>query len=149
MYKRQTQGWSFWIGLVAIILLLVGATWGLGFAPSEAKQGNSYRIMYIHVPAAVLAMAGYVIMAVAGAIGLIWRMKLSFMVMKCAAPIGATLTFLALFTGAVWGKPTWGAWWVWDGRITSMTVLLLLYLGIIALQAVSYTHLTLPTIYSV
>lgn len=133
-FYEKTGPWIFWLGLVSILLLVVGSIWGLGFAPSEAKQGNSYRIIYIHVPAAVLSMAGYYVMAIAGAIGLIWRMKLSFMVMKAAAPIGAALTFAALLTGAVWGKPTWGTWWVWDGRITSMVVLFLLYLGIVALQ---------------
>lgn len=122
------------LGCLATLMLVVGVVWGLGFAPMDAKQGNSMRIIYIHVPSAVLAMAGYYVMAIAGAIGLIWRMKLSFIVMKSAAPIGAVLTFVALFTGAVWGKPTWGTWWVWDARITSMTVLLLLYLGIVALQ---------------
>lgn len=133
-FYEKTGPWIFWLGLIATTLLVVGSVWGLGFAPSEAKQGNSYRIIYIHVPAAVLSMAGYYVMAIAGAIGLIWRMKLSFMVMKAAAPIGAALTFAALLTGAVWGKPTWGTWWVWDGRITSMVVLFLLYLGIVALQ---------------
>lgn len=133
-FYDKSGKWLVWAALTAIILLTLGSGWGLLFAPAEYKQGNSARIMYIHVPAAVVSMAGYYIMAIAGAIGLIWRMKLSFMVMKSAAPIGAVLTFVALFTGAVWGKPTWGTWWVWDGRITSMFVQLLLYLGIIALQ---------------
>ena len=133
-FYEKTTAWLPWLGLISVTLILLGSIWGLAFGPSEAKQGNSARIIYIHVPAAVLAMAGYYVMAISGAIGLIWRMKLSFMVMKAAAPIGAVLTFLALFTGAVWGKPTWGAWWVWDGRITSMVVLFLLYLGIVALQ---------------
>ena len=88
----------------------------------------------MHVPASFLALAGYFLMAAAGAIGLIWKMKLSYMVMKAAAPIGAALTFLALFTGAVWGKPTWGSYWVWDARITSMLILLFLYFGVLALQ---------------
>jgi heme exporter protein C len=123
-----------WILVVAVILLVAGTAWGLGFAPIDSKQGNSYRIIYIHVPSAFLALAGYYIMAIAGAIGLIWRMKLSYMVMKSAAPIGAVMTFVALVTGAVWGKPTWGTWWVWDARITSMLILFFLYLGIIALQ---------------
>ncbi len=133
-FYEKTGKWLPWIGLVAAVLLILGSVWGLAFAPADHKQGNSARIMYIHVPAAILSMAGYYVMAIAGAIGLIWRMKLSFMVMKCAAPIGAILTFVALFTGAVWGKPTWGTWWVWDGRITSMFVQFLLYLGIIALH---------------
>ena len=118
---------------VTATLLLVGLVWGLGFAPQDAKQGNSFRIIYLHVPASLLALAGYFLMAIAGAIGLIWRMKLSYMVMKCAAPLGAVLTFIALFTGAVWGKPTWGSYWVWDARVTSMLILLFLYVGVLAL----------------
>ncbi len=133
-FYEKTNGWLLWLGLAALALLLTGAAWGLGFAPMDAKQGNSYRIIYIHVPASFLALAGYYIMAISGAVGLIWKMKLADMVMKSAAPIGAGLTFVALVTGAVWGKPTWGTWWVWDARITSMLVLLFLYLGVIALQ---------------
>lgn len=123
-----------WIALLSVLLFLTGTIWGLGFAPTDARQGHSYRIIYIHVPASFLALAGYYVMALAGAIGLIWRMKMSFMVMKSAAPIGAALTFASLITGALWGKPTWGAYWVWDARITSMLILFFLYLGIIALQ---------------
>ena len=109
-------------------LLCCGLLWGLAFAPQDAKQGNSYRIIYLHVPASFLALAGYYLMAMAGAIGLIWKMKLSFMVMKAAAPIGAMLTFIALLTGAIWGKPTWGTYWVWDARLTSMLILMFVYL---------------------
>lgn len=131
----QTSGkWLPWLSMLATGLLLVGLCWGLAFAPQDAKQGNSFRIIYIHVPASFLALAGYYVMAIAGAIGLIWKMKLADMVMKSAAPIGAVLTFVALVTGAIWGKPTWGTYWVWDARITSMLVLLFLYLGVIALQ---------------
>ena len=132
-FYDKTQPWLIWLALTSTTLLVVGAIWGLGFGPAEAKQGNSARIMYIHVPAAIVSMAGYYIMGISGAIGLIWKMKLSFMAMRSAALIGAMLTFLSLVTGAVWGKPTWGTWWVWDGRITSMVVQLLLYLGVIAL----------------
>ena len=85
------------------------------------------------MPAAVVALAGYYVMAIAGAISLIWRMKMADVVMKAAAPVGAALTFIALLTGAIWGKPTWGTWWVWDARITSMLILLFLYLGVVAL----------------
>lgn len=122
-----------WLVIAAVVLLVVGAVWGLAYAPMEGKQGNSYRIMYIHVPAAVISLAGYYIMATAGAINLIWRMKVADVVVKSAAPIGAAMTFLTLVTGAIWGKPTWGTWWVWDARNTSMLVLLFLYLGISAL----------------
>ncbi|MFT6388641.1 MAG: heme exporter protein C [Cellvibrionaceae bacterium] len=133
-FYEKTSAWSPWLACLALLLLVVGAVWGLGFAPMDSKQGNSYRIIYIHVPAAFLALVGYYVMAIAGAVGLIWKMKLSYIVMKSAAPIGAVLTFIALVTGAVWGKPTWGTWWVWDARITSMLILFFLYLGVIALQ---------------
>lgn len=138
-FYENSRKWLPWLGAVTAILLLTGTVWGLAFAPVDFKQGNSYRIIYIHVPAAFLALAGYYVMAISGAVGLIWKMKLADVVMKCAAPIGAALTFLALVTGAVWGKPTWGTWWVWDARITSMLVLFFLYLGVIALQE-AYQH---------
>ena len=110
-----------------------GCLWGLLVAPPDFRQGNSYRIIYIHVPAAVVALAGYYVMAIAGAISLIWRIKMADVAMRAAAPVGAVLTAVALVTGAIWGKPTWGAWWVWDARITSMLILLFLYLGVVAL----------------
>jgi len=133
-FYEKTNAWMPWLAVVSVVLLVVGSIWGLGFAPADYKQGNSYRIIYIHVPSSFLALAGYYTMAISGAIGLIWKMKLAEAVVKCAAPIGAVFTFIALVTGAVWGKPTWGTWWVWDARITSMLVLLFLYLGVMALQ---------------
>lgn len=134
-FYYKTEGWLPWLGAASGILLVLGAVWGLAFAPPDYQQGNSYRIIYLHVPAAFLALVGYYIMALSGAIGLIWRMKLAFAVMTAAAPIGAALTFLSLVTGAIWGKPTWGTWWEWDARITSMLILFFLYLGIMALQS--------------
>jgi len=119
---------------VAFLLLLVGTVWGLCFAPVDAKQGNSYRILYIHAPVAHMAEVAYVLMALMGAAGLIWKTKLSFMMMKVSAPLGVVFTFVALITGSIWGKPTWGTWWVWDARITSMLILLFLFLGVYALQ---------------
>ena len=92
-FYQTTTRWLPWLSLLAFILLATGLVWGLGFAPQDAKQGNSFRIIYMHVPASFLALAGYFLMAAAGAIGLIWKMKLSYMVMKAAAPIGAALTF--------------------------------------------------------
>ena len=133
-FYEKTGRWITVLAWIAGIALFIGAVWGLGFAPADAKQKDYFRIIYVHVPSSVVAMAGYYVMAIAGAIGLIWRMKLSFMVMKSAAIIGAALTFLSLFTGAVWGIKPWGTWWIWDARITSTFVLFLLYLGIIALQ---------------
>lgn len=137
-FYQASGKWLPWLAGITFVLLLIGLVWGLGFAPRDAKQGNSFRIIYIHVPASFLALAGYYVMAIAGAVGLIWKMKLADMVMKSAAPLGAALTFVALVTGAIWGKPTWGTYWVWDARITSMLVLLFLYMGVMALQH-SYT----------
>ena len=125
--------WLPWLGGAAIVLLLIGSAWGLAFAPQDYQQGNSFRIIYLHVPTAILAQSIYVMLAVAGVVGLVWKMKLADVALQQAAPIGAWMTFLALLTGAVWGKPTWGAWWVWDARLTAMLILLFLYFGIIAL----------------
>jgi heme exporter protein C len=122
-----------WLVPITLVALAVGITWGLLFTPPDFRQGNSYRIIYIHVPAAAVALAGYYVMAIAGAVSLIWKMKMADVAMKACAPIGAALTFIALVTGSIWGKPTWGTWWVWDARITSMLILLFLYLGVIAL----------------
>ncbi len=138
-FYEKTTPWLPWLAILSIALIVTAAVWGLAFAPADFKQGNSYRIIYIHVPAAFLALAGYYIMAISGAVGLIWKMKLPFMVMKSAAPIGALLTFVSLVTGSIWGKPTWGTWWEWDARITSMLILFFLYLGMIALQQ-AFTH---------
>lgn len=122
-----------WLLPITVVALAVGLAWGLLFTAPDFRQGNSYRIIYIHVPAAIVALAGYYIMALAGAVSLIWKMKMADIAMKACAPIGASFTFVALLTGAIWGKPTWGTWWVWDARITSMLVLLFLYLGVVAL----------------
>ena len=124
--------WFLWIG---VALLLAGSVWGLAFAPQDYQQGNSFRIIYLHVPSAILAQSCYMMMAVAAVISLVWKMKLADMFIASAAPIGAAFTFLALFTGAVWGKPTWGTWWVWDARLTAMLVLLFLYFGVISLRS--------------
>ena len=128
--------------IVAALLLISGVVWALAFAPADYQQGNSFRIIYIHVPAAILAQSCYMMMAVAGAIGLIWKMKVADMVAKSCAPIGASIAILALATGAIWGKPTWGSWWVWDARLTSMLILLFLYLGVIALHSAIESEVT-------
>ena len=141
IHKLGSPPWFFgfsgtlvrWLLPVTVLLLAVGAYWGLLVAPPDFRQGNSYRIIYIHVPAAVVALAGYYLMAIAGAISLIWRIKMADVAMRAAAPVGAVLTAVALVTGAIWGKPTWGAWWVWDARVTSMLILFFLYVGVIAL----------------
>lgn len=115
-----------------MITLVVGLYLSLVAAPQDYQQGETVRIMFVHVPAAWMAMFGYTIMAIASAVGLIWRHPLADVAAKCAAPIGAAFTFLALITGSLWGKPMWGTWWVWDARLTSVFVLFLLYIGYMA-----------------
>ncbi|MFU2316465.1 heme ABC transporter permease [Rahnella sp. PCH160] len=122
-----------WLGLTGIACLVIGWVWGFGYAPPDYQQGNSYRIMYIHVPAAIWSMGIYSTMAIAAFIGLVWQMKMSDLAVAAMAPVGAVFTFIALVTGSAWGKPMWGTWWVWDARLTSELVLLFLYLGVIAL----------------
>ncbi|PLR38888.1 heme ABC transporter permease [Chimaeribacter arupi] len=122
-----------WLGLAGALTLVLGWVWGFGFAPADYQQGNSYRIMYIHVPAAMWSMGIYSAMAVAAFTALVWQMKMANLVVAAMAPVGAAFTFIALVTGAAWGKPMWGTWWIWDARLTSELVLLFLYLGVIAL----------------
>lgn len=122
-----------WLGGLFAVLLIVGLYGGLVLAPADYQQGDSFRIIYIHVPSAWMSLFIYVVMAGAGAIGLIWRIKLADVVAASSAPIGASFTFLALVTGSLWGKPMWGTWWVWDARLTSELILLFLYLGVIGL----------------
>lgn len=122
-----------WLGSAGAICLIIGWGWGFGFAPADYQQGNSFRIMYIHVPAAIWSMGIYGSMAIAAFIGLVWQMKMADLVAAAMAPVGAVLTFIALATGSAWGKPMWGTWWVWDARLTSELILLFLYLGVIAL----------------
>lgn len=133
-FYQISARWLPWLALAAALLLVVGLVWGLAFAPPERYQGNSYRIIFIHVPAAFLAQSVYLMLAVAGVVSLVWKMKLADVALQQAAPIGAWMTVIALVTGAIWGKPTWGSWWVWDARLTSMLILLFLYFGVIALS---------------
>lgn len=122
-----------WMVVASALVLAAGWGWGFGFAPADHQQGDSYRIIYLHVPAAIGAMAIYGLMAIAAFIGLVWRVKMANLALAAMAPIGAVFTFIALVTGSAWGKPMWGTWWVWDARLTSELVLLFLYLGAIAL----------------
>jgi len=121
--------------ILAAVLCAVGLYISFFVAPTDFQQGEGYRIIFIHVPAAWMSMFIYVIMAFWSAIGLAWNTRLSFTMARALAPTGAMFTFVALWTGAFWGKPMWGAWWVWDARLTSELILLFLYVGYMALQA--------------
>jgi len=123
-----------WVGGLCALLLAYGLYGGLVLAPADYQQGDSFRIIYIHVPAAWMSLFVYVLMAVCGVITLVWRMKMAEVVLIASAPVGAAFTFLALVTGSIWGKPMWGTWWARDGRLTSELILLFLYLGVIALH---------------
>lgn len=133
-YFYRFSSWLLpWLWPLALLTTMVGLVWGLAFAPEDYQQGNSYRIIFIHVPAASGALLGYISMGVAGVVGLVWRLKMAEVMIQAIAPFGAVLAALALITGAIWGKPTWGTYWVWDARLTSMLIMFFLYLGVIAL----------------
>src|SRR3954465_5254481 len=121
-----------WCGWAAAPALAVGLFWSLVVAPPDYQQGDTVRIMYVHVPAAWMALSVYLFVAVASAVALVWRHPLAEVAARAAAPIGAAFTFICLATGSLWGRPMWGAWWVWDARLTSVLVLFFLYLGYIA-----------------
>src|SRR6267378_2978768 len=123
-----------WFAWAAAALATIGAYIGLVVAPTDFQQGDAYRIIFIHVPAAWMSMFLYVVMAGWAAAGLAFNTRLSHMMARAPAPTGALFTFLALWTGSLWGKPTWGTWWVWDARLTSELILLFLYFGFMALQ---------------
>ena len=124
-----------WFGWAAAILAVLGLAVGLGIAPTDFQQGEAYRIIFIHVPAAWMSMFLYVVMAVWSAFALGFNTRLSAMMAQAIAPTGALMTFIALWTGAFWGRPTWGTYWAWDARMTSELILLFLYLGVIALRS--------------
>ena len=124
-----------WCSALAVLLTVLGLTLGLLMAPVDAQQGDAYRIIFIHVPAAWMSMVIYLAMAFWAAMGLIFNARLGAMLATALAPSGALMTFIALWTGALWGKPTWGTWWVWDARLTSELVLLFLYIGFMSLHA--------------
>lgn len=124
-----------WFALPGVIILLVGIVWGLAFAPADYQQGDSYRIIFVHVPAAFWSMGFYMGMALAALSAVVWQIRTAEWAILAIAPVGAVLTFISLFTGAVWGKPMWGTWWEWDARLTAQLILFFLYLGIMALYA--------------
>ncbi|MGH8272774.1 MAG: heme ABC transporter permease CcmC [Gammaproteobacteria bacterium] len=125
---RRAAPWFMWAALGLFAAGLIGGLW---FAPPDYQQGDGFRIIYIHVPSAIMSLVVYAVMAVASAAGLIWRLRMAHAVTAAAAPIGAAFTFLALVTGSLWGKPMWGTYWVWGARLTSELVLLFIYFGFI------------------
>lgn len=124
-----------WFTGAAAVLAVAGLYVGFFVAPTDAQQSEVYRVIFIHVPVSWMSMFIYLVMAAWGAIGLALNTRLSFMMARSLAPTGALFAFLSLWTGALWGRPTWGTWWVWDARLTSELILLFLYLGVMALQA--------------
>lgn len=123
-----------WLMFLGVILLIAGNIWGLAFTPPDYQQGDSYRIIHIHVPSAIMSMGAYLAMAIAAFIALVWQIKVAQWSVMAIAPVGAVYTAIALLTGMAWGKPMWGTWWVWDARLTSELILLFLYFGVMALH---------------
>lgn len=124
-----------WLALTSIFLLSIGLYWGIFIAPPDYKQGDVFRILYIHVPSAIMGESIFIFMAICGFINVIWRAKISGMIIKSAAPIGMSFVLLTLLTGSIWGKPTWGTWWVWDARLTSTLILFFIYTALIGLHS--------------
>ncbi|MGA2396648.1 MAG: heme ABC transporter permease [Steroidobacteraceae bacterium] len=131
---RSAAALTPWFMTVAAIAIVCGLVGGLGWAPPDYQQGDAFRIIYVHVPSAYMSLFCYTTMAVAGAIGLIWRIKMAYALAAATAPVGASFTVLALITGSLWGKPMWGTYWAWDPRLTSELILLFLYAGVMSLR---------------
>ena len=131
IFYDWTRKCSPWFAASAILTVLIGLIWGLFIAPADYQQGDAFRIIYIHVPSAFLSMSIYAFMGFLSILLLVWRIKLAGVMLKAAASMGAVMAILALVTGSIWGKPMWGAWWVWDARLTSELILLFLYGAII------------------
>jgi heme exporter protein C len=134
-FYQFASRWAPWLLAASLPLMLWGLYQALWVVPPDYQQGDSYRILFVHVPAAWMSLFIYAVMAVNAFIALVWRIKLSELLAMCCAPIGAGFTALCLATGSLWGKPMWGTWWTWDARLTSELVLLFLYLGVIGLYA--------------
>lgn len=132
-FQRLAVALTPWLLVSGIGLMAIGLGMGLFFAPPDYLQGEVVRILYVHVPAAWFAQGGYLGMALAALAALVWKHPLAALSVRAIAPVGAMFSAICLITGSIWGRPTWGTWWVWDGRLTSMLVLFLLYLGVIAL----------------
>ena len=134
-YMFQIERFYSPIFYTSFMICIFSVIWGLFFTPADFVQGNSFRIIYLHVPASFLSQSLYVAMAFASVIYLIWRVKLAAYLIISIAPIGAMTTFIALISGSIWGIPTWGTWWQWDARITSTLILFIMYLGLISLHS--------------
>lgn len=134
---RKFMAWTApvlpWVSALAALALSVGLVWGFFFTPNDFRQGATVKIIYLHVPAAMMAINAWVMMLVASLIWLVRRHHVSALAARAAAPVGLVFTAMALLTGAIWGQPTWGTWWVWDPRLTSFFILFLFYLGYVAL----------------
>lgn len=134
-FYKMTASWPKKLGFFAFLFLSIGLIWGLVFAPLDYQQGDAFRIIYIHVPAAFMSMALYAYMGFLALLLLVWRIKMAGLMIGLVSQIGASMTLIALVTGGLWGKPMWGTWWVWDARLTSELILLLLYLAILATKS--------------
>ena len=132
---RAAAAFAPWFLGLAGIAIAYGLVDGLAFAPPDYQQGDAFRIVYVHAPSAWMSTFVYTVMAVAGAIGLIWRIKIGHAVAAASAPIGASFTLAALLTGSLWGKPMWGTYWAWDPRLTTELILLFLYIGVMSLRS--------------
>ena len=134
-YLIQVERFYNSIFYTSLVIYISSVIWGLLFTPADFVQGNSFRIIYLHVPASFLSQSLYIAMAIASVTYLIWRVKLAAYLIISIAPIGAMTTFIALISGSIWGIPTWGTWWQWDARITSTLILFIMYLGLISLHS--------------
>lgn len=133
-FYKQAKYWILSFGWLAFILLVTGMIWALGFTPPDYQQGDAFKIIYIHVPSAFMSLMLYGFIGFCAILVLVWRIKLAGIMLGGAARLGACMTFIALVTGSVWGKPMWGAWWVWDARLTSELILFFMYIAIIAIS---------------
>lgn len=134
-FLSWSSKWLPWVSGAAAVCIIVGLVWGFFFTPDDFRQGSTVKIIYLHVPSALMAINAWLMMFVASLIWLIRRHHVSALAAKAAAPVGVTMTLIALFTGAVWGQPMWGTYWAWDPRLTSFLILFLFYLGYMALWA--------------
>lgn len=134
-FYDMTTGFVRWLAVATFILLVIGLVWGLLYAPPDYQMGDNYRIIYIHVPSSVGMLWIYGMMAIAAAMYMVWNIKVADMFARASAVAGASFAAVCLFTGAVWGKPTWGTYWIWDAKLTSALILFFIYIGIIALRA--------------